>query len=231
MSVVKADIYLKDKSPVKSDVLVGGRGSVPPGGFIGQVLTKNGKNYSWADNPLRAATGDELPANPTTHSLYLIEDILKLVWWDGENWQTLNPDIIFAYDEDEEMLYLSNIAFSGGGSSGDSEMYALKSEGFAIGKQDGVPVEEGSLYYENNAKFYKEQAREAAEQAEHMFANIEFEFESLPPDAQPTAEYDYDTNTVTIGLPQNIIYVTAAEYEEMREAGTLDPEAYYAIGE
>ena len=43
---------------------------------------------------------------------------------------------------------------SGGGSS--SVAFALKSEGFAVGEQNGVPVTEGSPYYENNAKYWAE---------------------------------------------------------------------------
>ena len=39
---------------------------------------------------------------------------------------------------------------------------ALKSEGNAIGEQEGVPVEEGSPYYHNNAKYYSEQASGSA---------------------------------------------------------------------
>ena len=38
-----------------------------------------------------------------------------------------------------------------------SETDALKSEGFAVGEQDGVPVTSGSPYYENNAEFYKDE--------------------------------------------------------------------------
>ena len=55
-------------------------------------------------------------------------------------------------------------------------------------------------------------------------------FTWLSAGSQPTATYDPLTYTMTIGLPENIHYVTFAEYEEMREAGTLDPNAYYAIG-
>ena len=36
-----------------------------------------------------------------------------------------------------------------------SETDALKSEGFAVGEQNGVPVTSGSPYYENNAEHYK----------------------------------------------------------------------------
>lgn len=35
---------------------------------------------------------------------------------------------------------------------------SFKAEGFAVGEQGGVPVEEGSPYYHNNAKYYAQQA-------------------------------------------------------------------------
>ena len=40
--------------------------------------------------------------------------------------------------------------------SEESNTYALKSEGYAVGEQNGVPVGSGSIYYENNAKWYSE---------------------------------------------------------------------------
>lgn len=38
-----------------------------------------------------------------------------------------------------------------------SETDALKSEGFAVGEQNGTPVTSGSPYYENNAEYYKDE--------------------------------------------------------------------------
>ena len=38
---------------------------------------------------------------------------------------------------------------------------ALKSEGFAVGEQNGTPVASGSPYYEKNAKYFAEQAEQA----------------------------------------------------------------------
>ena len=38
-----------------------------------------------------------------------------------------------------------------------SETDALKSEGFAVGEQNGEPVTSGSPYYENNAEYYKDE--------------------------------------------------------------------------
>ena len=41
----------------------------------------------------------------------------------------------------------------------DAIAKALVSEGFAVGEQNGVPVSSGSPYYENNAKYFKDQAQ------------------------------------------------------------------------
>lgn len=50
---------------------------------------------------------------------------------------------------------------------------ALKSEGFAVGQQDGADVESDSPYFNNNAKFYAEQAEQAAGQSGYMFFYID----------------------------------------------------------
>ncbi len=44
-----------------------------------------------------------------------------------------------------------------------TDAFALVAEGFATGTQDGAAVEEGSPYWHNNAKWYKEQAAQSAE--------------------------------------------------------------------
>ena len=45
-----------------------------------------------------------------------------------------------------------------GTSASTASTQALKSEGYAVGKQNGTAVESGSDYYQNNAKYYKDQA-------------------------------------------------------------------------
>lgn len=57
----------------------------------------------------------------------------------------------FAESAEQDAGDASNSASSASTSS-------LKSEGFAVGEQNGVPVESGSPYYENNSKYYSEQA-------------------------------------------------------------------------
>lgn len=55
---------------------------------------------------------------------------------------------------------LSETAASGSASAAAAD--ALKSEGYAIGKQNGADVASGSPYYHNSAKYYKEQAAASA---------------------------------------------------------------------
>lgn len=45
-----------------------------------------------------------------------------------------------------------------------SETDALKSEGFAVGEQNGTPVSSDSPYHENNAKYYAEKTEDALAQ-------------------------------------------------------------------
>ena len=52
-------------------------------------------------------------------------------------------------------------ALNAGVDRADAE--SLESEGYAVGTQNGVPVQEGSPYYENNSKYYAEQAGSGAE--------------------------------------------------------------------
>ncbi len=49
----------------------------------------------------------------------------------------------------------SNAASSSASSASNAGTQALISEGFAVGKQNGMPVTSGSPYYENNAEHYK----------------------------------------------------------------------------
>ena len=48
----------------------------------------------------------------------------------------------------------------------NAEANALKSEGYAIGTQDGTAVTSGSPYYENNSKHYSEVAADKSEDSE-----------------------------------------------------------------
>lgn len=122
MSTTKRIVPISIKSPLTRDVPVGNsvspkaevvvrtKGEVPSGGYEGQVLTKQKTSYLWSDNPIRVEREEELPESPSRHALYLIEDTNRLMKWDGENWSQINDRYTFAYDEDEEALYLETTA-------------------------------------------------------------------------------------------------------------------------
>jgi len=69
-------------------------GYVPWNGLEGQVLTKTKRGYKWEDNPLSVDTWDDLPEEPSTHTIYLVRDDNKLIRWDKLNseWIVINPD-------------------------------------------------------------------------------------------------------------------------------------------
>ena len=53
----------------------------------------------------------------------------------------------------------------------DVEEYALKSEGYAVGTQNGVPVESGSPYHHNNSLYHSQQAATSAANASTSESN------------------------------------------------------------
>ena len=55
----------------------------------------------------------------------------------------------------------------------DAEAQALKAEGFAVGEQNGVPVQSGSPYFMNNAEFYADVAAQAASNAGWVYFYID----------------------------------------------------------
>lgn len=69
------------------------------------------------------------------------------------------------------------------------------------------------------------------ELADYALTHLIVNFNELDPGSQPTASYNVNDLTLTIGLPANLTYVTLAEYQYMLTHGLLDPDAYYAIGE
>jgi len=58
-------------------------------------------------------------------------------------------------------------------SSDSANIQALKSEGYAVGKQNDANVDSSSPYYHNNAKYYKDQAASRASAAEEAKDNSE----------------------------------------------------------
>lgn len=82
-------------------------------------------------------------------------------------------------------------ATAAAGSASAAGAKALVSEGFAVGKQDGTDVSSGSPYYENNAKYYSEEARAAADEIKILVITSS-SFSSLPQtinDASITANH------------------------------------------
>lgn len=71
----------------------------------------------------------------------------------------------------------------------DAETNGLRSEGFAVGEQNGVPVTSGSPYFENNAKWYKEQAAAIAQQQLGGLSDVTL---TTPSDGQVLT---YDSNS------------------------------------
>lgn len=67
---------------------------------------------------------------------------------------------------------------------------ALKSEGFAVGKQSGTEVGSGSPYYENNAKYYAEQAQEALESIPQDYSELSEDVSELKTSVYTKTESD-----------------------------------------
>ena len=62
-------------------------------------------------------------------------------------------------------------ATAAAGSASTANTEALKSEGYAIGKQNGTDVASGSPYYQNNAKYYAAQAQASAAETASLVSN------------------------------------------------------------
>ena len=62
-------------------------------------------------------------------------------------------------------------ATAAAGSASTANTEALKSEGYAVGKQNGTDVASGSPYYQNNAKYYAAQAQASAAEAASIISN------------------------------------------------------------
>lgn len=55
-----------------------------------------------------------------------------------------------------------------------SSSNSLRTEGFAVGKQNGNPVSSDSPYYHNNAEYYRDQAAQYAAGGLHFMASVAF---------------------------------------------------------
>ena len=65
----------------------------------------------------------------------------------------------------------STSATNAANSASSASTNALKSEGFAVGQQNGTDVSSDSPYYENNAKYYAEKAEDWADEAQTVVTN------------------------------------------------------------
>ena len=93
----------------------------------------------------------------TMSSIYIYEDgELKLYGAEGGSGL---PDEVITYQQFRAMSDAQQAAYTGyvtGWPMENGSAYALVSEGYAIGEQNGVPVTSDSPYYENNAKYWAE---------------------------------------------------------------------------
>lgn len=77
----------------------------------------------------------------------------------------IDENNIFTVVFGDGTVYTSDAVADAIGRIDSVEIHALKSEGYAIGKQNEVDVSSSSPYYHNNSKYYAEQASASAEEA------------------------------------------------------------------
>ncbi len=78
-----------------------------------------------------------------------------------------------------------------------SETDALKSEGHAVGEQNGVPVDSSSPYYHNNSKYYAEQAEAIAGQTLAGLTDTDI----ISPQDGDVLTYDASSQMWIAGIP------------------------------
>ena len=74
----------------------------------------------------------------------------------------------YASDANNSALNAANSALNAVTMATQANDYALKAEGNAVGKQNGSDVTSDSPYYQNNAKYYAEDAEDSADSADHF---------------------------------------------------------------
>ena len=72
----------------------------------------------------------------------------------------------YASDANNSALNAANSALNAITMATQANDYGLKAEGYAVGKQNGSDVDSSSPYYENNAKYYAEDAEDSADSAD-----------------------------------------------------------------
>lgn len=74
----------------------------------------------------------------------------------------------YASDANNSALNAANSALNAVTMATQANDYGLKAEGYAVGKQNGGDVDSSSPYYQNNAKYYAEDAEDSADSADHF---------------------------------------------------------------
>lgn len=75
-------------------------------------------------------------------------------------------------------------------SEADANASALKSEGFAVGEQNGEAVASGSPYYQNNAKYYAEVSQQGAEESGYVWFDVNLQDGEMYVTITPSLEED-----------------------------------------
>ena len=74
----------------------------------------------------------------------------------------------YASDANQSAINAADSALNAVTMATQANTYGLRAEGYAVGKQNGTDVASDSEYYHNNAKYYKEQAADSADSADHF---------------------------------------------------------------
>lgn len=84
---------------------------------------------------------------------------------------------------------------------------ALRSEGWAVGEQNGTPVASGSPYYENNSKYFKEQA-------EDVLDSIPADYTALSNDVDELKDDVAELQQQSGGIVKTIENVAVASFDD-----------------
>ena len=92
-----------------------------------------------------------------------------------------------------DLANFATYASSASSSASSASSDALKSEGYAIGEQNGTPVTSGSTYYENNAKYYSDLAAQYASSFDGLVFKGSIAFNAIPTTGMTNGDM-YDIN-------------------------------------
>lgn len=112
--------------------------------------------------------------------------------------------------------------------SAKAEAQAYKAEGYATGEQNGIPVESGSPYYQNNAKYFKEQADADATTATEKASEASTSASSASSNALISEGYAVGKQNGTDVPSTSPYYHNNAKYYE-EKARSFTPEGYQEL--